>query len=123
MHLVSWDILKKPIHEGGLQICGPGLTNLVLGGNILWHLYVDKNHPVSKIFRLKYLKGDSMRNLKTSSSPSGTAILNLCIKGIDNFNQLFFRIPSNGKNIRLWEDKISGNTLLSYVIMLEEIKV
>ena len=36
MHLVSWDILKRPISEGGLQIHDPGLANLALGGKLIW---------------------------------------------------------------------------------------
>ena len=69
MHLVSWDILKRPILEGGLQIRDPGLANLAMGGKLIWQLYVDKNNPVSKIFRMKYLKGYSLRNLTTSNTP------------------------------------------------------
>ena len=74
MHLVSWDILKRPITEGGLQIRDPGLENLALGGKIIWQLYADKNHLVSKIFWMKYLKGGTLRNLKTSNIPTGTTI-------------------------------------------------
>ena len=70
MHLVSWDILKRPISKGGLQICDPGLANLALGGKLIWQLYADKSHPVSKIFRMKYLKGGSLRNLTTSNTPT-----------------------------------------------------
>ena len=36
LHLVSWDILKIPLMEGGLQIQDPGLANLVMGGKIIW---------------------------------------------------------------------------------------
>ena len=35
MHLVSWEILKRPIVEGGLQIRDPSLANLALGGKLL----------------------------------------------------------------------------------------
>ena len=119
MHMVSWDIIKRPILEGGLQIRDPGLANLALGGKLIWQLYVDKKHLFSKIFRMKYLKGSSLRNLTTSSTPIGTTIWNSCRRGIDKFNQQLYRIPGNGKKIRLWEDKISGNTPLSSVNMLE----
>ena len=101
MHLVSLDILKKPISESGLQIRDLGLANLALGGKFLWQLYVDKNHHVSKIFRMKYLKEGSMRNLTSSSTPSGTIIWNLCRKGIDKFKQHLYRIPGNGNKICL----------------------
>ena len=69
MHLVSWEILKRPIVEGGLQIRDPSLTNMALGGKLLWQLYADKHHPVSKIYRMKYLNGGSIRKLTSSSSP------------------------------------------------------
>ena len=35
VHLVSWDILKRPITEGGLQIHDLGLANMDLGGKII----------------------------------------------------------------------------------------
>ena len=85
MQLVSWEILKKTISEGGLQIWDPGLANLAMGGKLIWQLYADKNHPFSKIFRMKYLKGGSLRNITSSNTPTGTTIWNSCRKGIDKF--------------------------------------
>ena len=70
MHLVSWDILKRPTLEGGLQIRVPKLENMALGGKLIWKLYAEKKiHQVSKIFRMKYLKGGTLRNLKTAKPP------------------------------------------------------
>ena len=123
MHLVSWDTLKKPIFEGGLQIRDPRLSNLALGGKFLWQRYVDKHHLVGKIFRLKFLKEIPLRNLTSFSTPLGTTIWNLCWKGIDEFKQHLYRIPGNGNKVRLWEDKISGNNPLSSGIMFEELKI
>ena len=93
-----------------------------MGGKLLWQLYAEKNHPVSKIFRMKYLNGGSLRKITTSSYPIGTSIWNLCRKGLDKFNQQLYRIPGNRKKIQLWEDKISGNIPLSTVTMFDEIK-
>jgi len=50
---------------------------MALGGKIIWQLYADKKHPVSKILWMKYLKGGSLRNLRTTSTPTGTTIWNL----------------------------------------------
>ena len=69
MHLVSWEKLKRSISEGGLRIWDPKLVNLAMGGKIIWQLYADKNHSISKIFRKKYLKGKYLRNMKPSSIP------------------------------------------------------
>ena len=109
MHLVSWDILKRSTSEGGLQIHDPELENLALGGKFIQQLYADKNHLVSKIFWMKYLKDGSLRNLKTANTPTCTIIWNLCRRGIDNIHHQLYRIPGNGKRILLWGDKILGN--------------
>ena len=106
IHLVSWDILKRPMSEGGLQIHDPELENLVVGGKLISQLYADKNHSISKIFWMKYLKGGSLRNLKTANPPIGTTILNLCKRGIDNIHHQLYKIPSNGKRTLLWNDNI-----------------
>ena len=82
MHLGSWDILKRPISEGGLQIRDPGLANPTMGGRLIWELYTNKNHPVSMIFWMKYLKVGSLRNITTSNTFSWTTIWNLCRKGL-----------------------------------------
>ena len=74
MHLVSWEILKRPTSEGGLQIRDPELANLALGGKLIWQLCSGKHHPDNKIFWKKYLKGGSVRNIKTANTPLGTAI-------------------------------------------------
>ena len=86
MHLVSWEIIKRPISEGGSNIRDPELVNLALGGKLLWQIYSSKNHPVSKIFWKKYLNGIPMRNINSAISPSGTTIWNLCKRGLDNFH-------------------------------------
>ena len=122
MHLVSWEIIKRPISEGGLNIRDPELVNLPLGGKLLWQSYSNKNHPVSKIFRKKYLKGIPMRNINSANSPKGTSIWNLCRRGLDNFQLQLYRIPGSGKRTLLWEDKIMGNLPFSSNESLSEIK-
>ena len=74
MHLVRWEILKRPISEGGLQIRDPGLANLALSGKLIWQLFVDKNHLVRKIFWMKYLKGGSLKTITSTNTPTSTAI-------------------------------------------------
>ena len=98
------------------------MSNMALGGKIIWQLYSDKHHPVSKIFWKKYLKGGPLRNIKIANSPSGTTIWNLCRKGFDKIQSQLYRIPGNGKKTLLWEDKILGNLPLSSINSLSEIK-
>ena len=35
MHLVSWEVLKRPYSKGGLQIRDPRLANLALSGKLI----------------------------------------------------------------------------------------
>ena len=105
-----------------MQIRDPELESLALGGNLIWQLSSNKNHPVSMIFWRKYLKGGSLRNLKSSNIPAGTTIWNLCRRGIDKFQSHLYRVHGNGKMIFLWDDKILGNPPLSTINSLNEIK-
>ena len=38
MHLVSWDKVKAPRMEGGLQVRDVATQNLAMGGKILWKM-------------------------------------------------------------------------------------
>jgi len=96
LHLVRWDILNRPLQQGGLQIRDPSLANLALGGKIIWKLYAGKNHPVSKILWKKYLKGGSLRNLTIASTPIGTTIWNFVKRSIDHIQKHLYRISRNG---------------------------
>ena len=78
MHLVNWELVKRLISIGGLQIRDLSLANLALSGKLFWQLFVDKNYPVNKIFHMKYLKGGSLRNTTSANTPTGTARICLC---------------------------------------------
>eukprot|EP00253_Pinus_taeda_P003653 PITA_03653 len=111
-HLVSWDIVKRPKLEGGLQIRDPNLANIALGGKILWQLYSNKHHPVSQLLQNKDFKGASLRNLQADNVPKGTLLWNLCRTGLATFQNQLYKVPGNGANITIWQDKIMGNSPL-----------
>ena len=113
MHLVRWEVLKRPTADGGLQIRDPGLANLAMVGKLVWRLFEDPKHPVSKIFRMKYLHGVSLRNISSKNSSSGSGIWNSCRKCLAFFKQNLYKIPGNGMKTLLWEDSISGTPSFS----------
>ena len=123
IHLVKWETIKRPITEGGLQIRDHELANLALGVKLVWQIFADKNHPVSKLFSMKYLKGGSLRTIKLEKLPTCTAIWNLCRKSINLIEHHLYRIPSNGKGFFFWEDMILGDPPLSSINSLSEIKL
>ena len=73
MHLVKWDVVKRPILEGGLQIKDLELVNLaIMGGKLLWKLFSDKKHLAYQIFWKNYLEGGSLRNRQMTNTPKGS---------------------------------------------------
>ena len=72
---------------------------------------------------MKYLKGGSLRNLNSETTPTRTIIWNLCRRGIKHIQHQLYRIPSNGMRIFLSEDNILGNPPLSTLNSLNEIKL
>ena len=115
MHLVNWETVKRPLLDGGLQFKDPKLSNIAMGGNFLWQLFSNKQHPVSQLLWKKYLHGGSLRNIQI--------IWNSCRKVLEFFVQHLYRIPGNGRQTFLWDDKIKGNAPLNTNVSLTEIKL
>ena len=72
-HLVNCETIKRPITEGRLQLRDLELANIALGGKLIWQIFADNNHLVSKLFSMKYLKGGSLRTFKFEKIPTGSA--------------------------------------------------
>eukprot|EP00253_Pinus_taeda_P023884 PITA_23884 len=113
IHLVNWDLVKRPILEGGLQIRDPALSNLSLGCKLLWKIYSDPTHQISETFIAKYAQGISLRHLSSDNTTAGTCTWNLCRKSISSFSKHLYRIPGNGEKTLLWKDRIMNNPPLS----------
>ena len=109
------------MREGGLQIRDPDLANTALGCKILWKLHSDPNHLVSKTLRHKYIPNEKIINLQNANSRRSTLLWQLCIKGIRFFMQNLYRIPGNGKRVKLWTDRIMGHPPLASNTSLHEI--
>ena len=56
------------------------------------------------------------------NTPKGSIIWNLCRKSLEFFVQHLYRIPGNGKQTLLWDDKINGHAPLKYDVSIFEIK-
>jgi hypothetical protein len=121
-HLVSWEMVKRPLREGGLQIRDPTLVNIALGCKILWKMHNDSTHPVSKTLMHKYIPNAKIRNLQNVSNRKSTLLWQLCIKGVRFFTQHLYRVPGNDKRTNLWTDRIMGNLPLASNTSLTEIR-
>ena len=72
----------------------------------MWKLHTDSKHPVSRILRLKYMKGESLCSLQEIYYQNGTVTWNLCKRSHNLFKNNLFRIPGRGNKTLLWKDSI-----------------
>ena len=61
--LISWEKIKMPRLEGGLQIRDLKIQNLALGANILWKMVDSKPSWSSQVIKHKYFSGSGLRCL------------------------------------------------------------
>jgi hypothetical protein len=122
MHLVSWEVVKKSMAEGGLQIRDPALVNLALGGKLLWKLIHEPTHLVSVTLRAKYRPNKTLSNLQNDSTISCTQVWKLCCKSSNFFNKSVYRIPGNGKCTHLWHDRIMGREPLAENVDITDLR-
>ena len=58
-----------------------------------------------------------------TNTPKGSITWNLCRRGLEFFTQHLYRIPGNGINTFLWDDKIKVNVPLNSDLSFTEIKL
>lgn len=121
MHLVKWDIAKRSLHEGGLQIRDSEHANTSMGCKLLWQMHRDPEHPASHTLRHKYVPAAALRNLQETNSRKSTQLWSLCKKGIPFFYQHLYQIPGNNRRVKIWLDKIMGHAPLEPNAILGEI--
>jgi len=123
IHLVSWDKVKAPKKEGGLQIRDVATQNVALGGKILWKIINGKLVWSSKALRKKYFRGHKERCLdRPPTSRKGSPISALCFKAQNLITTNLYWIPGNGKRINIWEDSIMGKIPLGNLGGIDNIK-
>jgi ribonuclease HI/exonuclease III len=109
MHLANWELVRRPIAEGGLQIRDPSLVNLAMGGKLLWQMAHEPKHPTNNTLLSKYARNSSYRNLQFDPTVNSTQVWKLCCKSSTFFNNSLYRVPGNGKRTYIWQDRIMGS--------------
>jgi ribonuclease HI/exonuclease III len=108
LHLAKWELIRRPIAEGGLQIRDPSLVNQSLGGKLLWQIAHDPKHPTSNTLLCKYARNSSYRKLQFDPTVNSTLVWKLCCKSSKFFNNSLYKAPGNGKSTYIWQDRIMG---------------
>jgi len=123
MHLFSWDKVKAPRMEGGLEVRDVATQNLAMGGKILGKMIRGNSTWSSKSLRTKYLCGHKERCLECPPlTRKGSPILSLCLKALDLITSRLSWIPGNDKKTKFWEDSILGQTPLRSLERMDNIK-
>eukprot|EP00253_Pinus_taeda_P015908 PITA_15908 len=123
IHLVNWEILKRPFLVGGLQLRNLAAQNLALGSKILWNLVSGKASWSKRVLWKKYFQGQRLRCLdKPPRLLKGSPIFNICNAAREQFIHYLYWIPGNGKKINIWDDSILGEQPLNQVEGLANIK-
>eukprot|EP00253_Pinus_taeda_P022475 PITA_22475 len=123
IHLVNWEILKRPLLEGGLHLRNLAAQNLALGSKILWNLVSGKASWSKRVLWKKYFQGQRLRCLdKSPRLLKGSPIFNLCNAAREQFIHYLYWIPGNGRKINIWDDSILGEQPLNQVEGLANIK-
>lgn len=123
IHLVNWEILKRPLLEGGLHLRNLAAQNLALGSKILWNLVSGNASWSKRVLWKKCFQGQRLRCLdKSPRLLKGSPIFNLCNAAREQFNHYLYWIPSNGRKIKIWDDSILGDQPLNQVEGLANIK-
>ena len=108
--LVSWETIKQPRTEGGLQIRDLKLQNLAIEAKLLWNMLAPKPTWCSLVLKNKYFPGPRLRCLEGEYvKTKGSSIFYLCKKLLPSFIENLYWIPGNGKVIKIWQDSILGN--------------
>eukprot|EP00253_Pinus_taeda_P006677 PITA_06677 len=123
IHLVSWEILKSPFLEGGLQLRNLAAQNSALGAKTLWNLVSGKTSWSKRVIWKKYFQGQRLRCLDNPPRTlKGSPIFNLCNAAREQFSQHLYWIPGNGRKINMWDDSILGDQPMKQVNGLANIK-
>ena len=106
--LISWVKISLPRMEGGLNFKSFSTQNVALGAKLLWRFIAPNPGWAQRVLWKKYFQGQRKRCLDIPISNYRSMIHKLCAKAYPLISLHAHWIPSNGKHIRIWEDRIMG---------------
>eukprot|EP00253_Pinus_taeda_P018186 PITA_18186 len=108
--LVSWDQVTLPYEKGGLSIKIPSLSNQALGLKLIWKILSGNGSWWVETIKRKYLRGpnSNILNEPIVDRPC-TPMWRLIKKVLPHFRENASKLPSNGKNIKIWADRIMNS--------------
>eukprot|EP00253_Pinus_taeda_P010548 PITA_10548 len=105
--LVNWGQVTLPYEKGGLSIKIPNFSNQAMGLKLIWKIITSKGSWWVEAVKRKYLNGPSS-NILNEPIPDRpcTSIWHLIKKVLPHFRENVSKHPGNGKDTKIWVDRI-----------------
>lgn len=112
-HLVSWEVLCKPKHSGGMDFKNLSNMNDAFLLKIGWEALTNKDALWVKVIRGKYDRA-GIDNLQVKASPTDSRIWKAIVRLWPHVTENTLHILGNGNSTEFWNHAwIDGNMVLS----------
>ena len=99
---VSWDVMTRPKHVGGLGFRDLELFNLALLARQAWRIFMEPSSLSAKILKASYFPETTLLEAELGSRPS--QIWRAILEGRDVLKQGVIKLIGNGQNTDIWVD-------------------
>eukprot|EP00253_Pinus_taeda_P022245 PITA_22245 len=108
--LVNWGQVTLPYEKGGLSLKIPSLSNQALGLKLIWKITSSKGSWWVETIKRKYLCGPNSNILNDPiiDRPC-TPVWRLIKKVPPHFRENVSKLPGNGKDTKIWADRIMNS--------------
>eukprot|EP00253_Pinus_taeda_P007860 PITA_07860 len=108
--LVNWGQVTLPYEKGGLSIKIPSLSNQALGLKLIWKIISSKGSWWVETIKRKYFSGPNSNILNDPiiDRPC-TPVWRLIKKVLPHFRENVSKLPGNGKDTKIWADRIMNS--------------
>ncbi len=104
--VISWEIITKPLWEGGLKFKNLCQQNVAMAAKIIWKIIAPNPGWAQVALWKKYFRGSRTRCLDNVIQRPNSAFLNVHAKAAHLITAHSYWIPGNGKKVSIWSDRI-----------------
>lgn len=104
--LVNWDIISKPLWEGGLNFKNLCQQNVAMATTIVWRIITPNPGWAQKMLWKKYFRGSRTRCLKNVIHLPNLTFLQIYDRATTIIIAHSYWIPGNSKKINIWSNRI-----------------
>eukprot|EP00253_Pinus_taeda_P006464 PITA_06464 len=104
--LISWDIISKPLWEGGLNFKNLCHQNVAMAAKIIWRIIAPNLGWTQKVLWKKYFRGPRSRCLEKVIRLPNSTFLKIYDRAASLIIAHSYWIPGNRKKINIWSDII-----------------